>query len=35
MDIDQSTHGRMGLGTACKEDISRLKNVSTESSGEE
>jgi hypothetical protein len=30
---DQSIHGRMGLGTACKEETSRMKNVSIESSG--
>jgi hypothetical protein len=29
---DQSTHGRMGLGTACKEETSRM-NISIESSG--
>jgi hypothetical protein len=27
---DQSTHGRMGLGTVCKEETSRMKNVSIE-----
>jgi hypothetical protein len=30
---DQSTRGRMGLGTACKAETSRMKNVSIESSG--
>jgi hypothetical protein len=30
---DQSTHGRMGLGAARKAETSRMKNVSTESSG--
>jgi hypothetical protein len=30
---DQSTQGRMGLGTARKEETSRVKNVSIESSG--
>jgi hypothetical protein len=30
---DQSVHGRMGLGTACKGEASRMKNVSIESSG--
>jgi hypothetical protein len=30
---DRSTHGRMGLGTAYKEETSRIKNVSIESSG--
>jgi hypothetical protein len=30
---DQLIHGRMGLGTACKEEISRVKNDSIESSG--
>jgi hypothetical protein len=27
---DQSTHGRMGLGAACKAETSRLKNISIE-----
>jgi hypothetical protein len=31
---DQSTHGRMGLRTAYKEETSRMKNVSIKSSGE-
>jgi hypothetical protein len=30
---DQSTHGRMALGTACKEGTSWMKNVSFKSSG--
>jgi hypothetical protein len=30
---DQSIHGRMGLGTACKEEALRMKNISIESSG--
>jgi hypothetical protein len=30
---DQSIHGRMGLGIACKEETSKIKNVSIESSG--
>jgi hypothetical protein len=30
---DQSIHGRMVLGTACKEETSRMKNVSIEGSG--
>jgi L-alanine-DL-glutamate epimerase-like enolase superfamily enzyme len=30
---DQSTHGRMGLRTACKEETLRVKNISIESSG--
>jgi hypothetical protein len=30
---DQSIHGRMGLGTVCKEGTSRMKNVSIVSSG--
>jgi hypothetical protein len=30
---DQSIHGRMGLGTACKAETSRTKNVSIDSSG--
>jgi hypothetical protein len=30
---DQSVHGRMGLGTACKEETSRIKNVLIQSSG--
>jgi hypothetical protein len=30
---DQSIHGRMGLGTACKEETSRMKNVLILSSG--
>jgi hypothetical protein len=30
---DQSIHGRMGLGTACKGETSRVKNVLIESSG--
>jgi hypothetical protein len=30
---DQSVHGRMGLWTACKEETSRMKDVSFESSG--
>jgi hypothetical protein len=30
---DQSTHGRMMLGTACKAETSRMKCVSLESSG--
>jgi hypothetical protein len=30
---DQSIHGRMGLGTACKGETLRMKNVSIESSG--
>jgi hypothetical protein len=29
----QSTHGRMGLRTARKEETSRLENISIESSG--
>jgi hypothetical protein len=29
---DQSIHGRMGLGTACKEETLRMKNVSIVSS---
>jgi hypothetical protein len=33
VDADQSTHGRTELGTECKEEISRLENVSTERSG--
>jgi hypothetical protein len=30
---DQSAHGRMGLGTTCKEETSKIKNVSIEGSG--
>jgi hypothetical protein len=30
---DQSVHGRMGLGTACKGETSRVKNISIESPG--
>jgi hypothetical protein len=30
---DQSIYGRMGLGTACKEETSKVKNVSIESFG--
>jgi hypothetical protein len=30
---DQSIHRRMGLGTTCKEETSRMKNVSIVSSG--
>jgi hypothetical protein len=30
---DQSIHGRMGLGTACKEETLRMKNISIENSG--
>jgi hypothetical protein len=30
---DQSAHGRVGLGAARKEEISRMKNISIESSG--
>jgi hypothetical protein len=30
---DQSIHGRIALGTACKGETSRIKNVSIESSG--
>jgi hypothetical protein len=30
---DQLMHGSMELGAACKKEISRLKNVSVESSG--
>jgi hypothetical protein len=30
---DQSIHGRMGLGTACKEETLRMRNVSIVSSG--
>jgi hypothetical protein len=30
---DQSTHRRMGFGTACKEETSRMKNVLIETSG--
>jgi hypothetical protein len=30
---DQSIHGGMGLGTACKGETLRMKNVSIESSG--
>jgi hypothetical protein len=29
---DQLTHGRMGLGTACKKENSRMMNVSIKSS---
>jgi hypothetical protein len=29
---DKSTHGRTGVGTACKAEASRLKNISIESS---
>jgi hypothetical protein len=32
-EADQSTHGRIGLGTACKEETSRMRNVSSERSG--
>jgi hypothetical protein len=32
---DQSIHGRTGLGTACKEETLRMKNVSIENSGRE
>jgi hypothetical protein len=27
---DQSTHGKFGLGTVCKEETSRMRNVSIE-----
>jgi hypothetical protein len=30
---DQSTHGRMGLGTECKVKTSRMKNVLIKNSG--
>jgi hypothetical protein len=30
---DQSVHGRIGLGTVCKAETSRMKNVLIESSG--
>jgi hypothetical protein len=30
---DQSVHGRMGLGTACKDETLRMNNVSIVSSG--
>jgi hypothetical protein len=30
---NQSIHGKMGLGTACKEETSRMKNVQIESFG--
>jgi hypothetical protein len=30
---DQSTHGRIGLRTACEAETSRMKNVSIEKSG--
>jgi hypothetical protein len=30
---DQSTRGRIGLGTACKAETSRMKNISVEDSG--
>jgi hypothetical protein len=30
---DQSAHGGIGLRTACKEETSRMKNVSIESPG--
>jgi hypothetical protein len=30
---DQSMHERMGLGTACKGEILRMKNISIESYG--
>jgi hypothetical protein len=30
---DQSIHGRMGLGTVCKEEMLRMKNVSIMRSG--
>jgi hypothetical protein len=30
---NQSIHGRIGLGIACKEETSRMKNISNESSG--
>jgi hypothetical protein len=30
---DQSIHGRIRLGTACKGETSKMKNVSIESSG--
>jgi hypothetical protein len=32
---DQSTHGRTGLGIACKAETSRMKNISIKSSGGE
>jgi hypothetical protein len=31
---DSSTHGRMGLGTTCREETLRMKNISIVSSGE-
>jgi hypothetical protein len=30
---DQSIHERMGVGTACKGEAPRMKNISIESSG--
>jgi hypothetical protein len=31
---EQSTHGRMGLGTACEKEISRMKKISIDGSEE-
>jgi hypothetical protein len=32
-EADQSTHGRTGKGTACKQEVSRMRNILIESSG--